>query len=159
MRAYAQEQELSEIDEFNMEKLINIGNLFSPDDVHTIFKHVTSPDFEWLVHLALEDGSREGGWCVITELSNLASLMIYSTSRNGPYSSGVTDRVIKAWSIAAKEEGALSLLRVLCLHDCRYISDSAFQFIDALPALTLCRFIEWQIWPEESSNWQIFDPE
>ncbi|KAK8217880.1 hypothetical protein IWZ01DRAFT_130997 [Phyllosticta capitalensis] len=140
-RAFAQEH-----DTFREHKKMSLEYFLSPMTIDYIFKQVTAPNFEWMVHLILEDAApNRADWCNIKQVSNLASLQIYKTSRpmsvHWPYEASLDDRVVKSWATASQEEGAFSKLSSICFKDCQLITSRALQFLAGLPALQLCHFV------------------
>ncbi|KAK7529974.1 uncharacterized protein J3D65DRAFT_164780 [Phyllosticta citribraziliensis] len=149
VRACSHEQE-----GFQDHKTICIGTLVLPSTLKYILKQSNAPRFEWLAHVALQDSRLPRGyWCTIKELSNLASLLIYNAARSEPAdTTEVDDRVIKAWSIAAREEGAFSRLRVLHIHDNRLVTKDSLLFLACLPCLKICHFMDYNESLEEVSS-------
>ncbi|KAK8156659.1 hypothetical protein BKA80DRAFT_345764 [Phyllosticta citrichinensis] len=152
--AFAHEQEA-----FQESKYIVVSSFLSFGE---ILKKATAPNFEWIVNLAIDDLTIiRSEWCEIKAISNLGSLLIYNSSRgyrhpNLPSETALDDRVIKAWSIAAREEGAFSKLQVLDFLDCRRLTNDSLHFLARLPALKFCHFSRCDVDRGKSrSDWQI----
>ncbi|KAK7546750.1 hypothetical protein IWX49DRAFT_422313 [Phyllosticta citricarpa] len=150
--ASSQEQET-----FHEPKRTLIDRFMTATALDFTFKKATAPNFEWIVHLALEDFAvSESEWDRIKNVTNLASLLVYNKSRElrghqkePRYFAEIDDRVIKAWSFAAREEGAFSKLRVLHIHDSKFLTNDSLLFLASFPALKFCHFMDCNITVED----------
>jgi hypothetical protein len=80
---------------------------------------LVSPSFDFLVTLSITTSFTVAELMRLTALKNIASLTILSFSYRPPagYESPISDRLVRAWSDAARNEGAFPVLRILKLYE------------------------------------------
>ncbi|KAL8713949.1 MAG: hypothetical protein Q9220_002095 [cf. Caloplaca sp. 1 TL-2023] len=103
-------------------------------DLHLCLDHAMSPSHEWVTFLTLAniDCSRTD----LVQLSRLVNLGMLTVSDLNNGHLEIEDSIIRAWSRAACEAGALTKFRIL---NCRSssITGQIFSYLQELPALKL----------------------
>ena len=105
-----------------------------PRPLHEMYGAISSPNFAWVVDLALVDVR-----CSLSTLrhlasvTNLTSLQVrFSDSRKSVIFS---DSVVQSWSNSATLEGAFARLELLLINNCTEITSSIFESLRRLPLL------------------------
>ncbi|KAI9731436.1 MAG: hypothetical protein M1818_007826 [Claussenomyces sp. TS43310] len=118
---------------------------------------LTSTSFDFITSLSIAAPFTVPEFVHLSNLTNLGTLEITGVTYprissesdlvSDDVSSSVTDRVVRAWSHAALENGAFKVLRVLKLYQHEEVTDAVLGYIEAFPALMLfevqdCHFSE-----------------
>lgn len=96
---------------------------------------LTSKTFEFLTVLSITKNIDLSDAVKLSSISNLIALEIVApTPQPG---TGVSDRVIRAWSHAVETEGAFSVLRLLKLWNHEDVTAQSLLYIDSFPVLAV----------------------
>ena len=114
-----------------------LQSLESPheEELPLYIKQITAPAFEWvnLMTIMYTMLTRQD-WIALAKIKNLGALFIQNAYMQ---SSCIDDTVIKAWSNAAKETGAFSVLKVMILQNQSRITMDILEYLSHLPALKI----------------------
>ena len=95
-----------------------------------------SPSLQWLTFLTLSSITCPRNDLIsLSRMSNLAVLTIGQGVLTPDV--GLEDRIVRAWSNAAAEADAFSMLRVLNLREQKHITARIFQYLPKFPSLAL----------------------
>lgn len=103
----------------------------SPMEIYTC--HLTSNSFDFLTILSITTSFNLRDLVKLSEIPNLGVLEIIRTS--GTIQCAVHDRLIRAWSIAAINDGAFKVLRILRLWNHPDITAKSLAYANNFPAL------------------------
>ncbi|KAM3417788.1 hypothetical protein BST61_g6016 [Cercospora zeina] len=110
----------------------------------------TSADMAWLVDLAIGDVSMGMDDMIsISKIPNLRTIHLRRPMRSFPQQPYVSDRILRAWSSAAEDSGALSKLRLLFIDGQRDVTIRTLQHLGHFPALQMFTAFDCGIWSEE----------
>lgn len=101
-----------------------------------------SASFAFLTTLRITTSFPTSALVKLSEIPNLASLEIHSVSAGkGPPSRDssihVSDRLMRAWHLAAQNEGAFQVLRILRLWYHESLTHRSLQYLNSFPSLAL----------------------
>lgn len=119
---------------------------------------ITSPSFTWITFLTLSNVVCSRVDLVnVSKLTNLGVLTIGRGVWMGE--TGIDDSIIRAWSRAATEADAFSMLRVLVCRSQKEITPRSFAYFNHFPALALfivedCNFRPREKEPGRSLGWK-----
>lgn len=119
---------------------------------------VTSPSFIWITFLTLSNVTCSRVDLVnVSKLTNLGTLTIGRGVRIGE--TGLDDSIVRAWSRAATEANAFSMLRVLVCRSQKEITLRSFAYFNHFPALALfivedCNFGPREKEPARTLGWK-----
>lgn len=106
----------------------------SPLDIFTC--PLTSSSFQFLASLSLSAGFPIPDLIRLSDVSNIAVLEVINTSRSaGAFCDG--DRLVRAWHLAALNNGSFSVLRFLRLWNFQNVTGRSLEFLSAFPALAV----------------------
>jgi hypothetical protein len=111
----------------------SIQTVKSPLDVYA--KPLTSKNLEFLTSLSLTAPFTIPELVKLSSVTNLAVLDIVAPQPQT--STGVSDRLIRAWHLAVKEQGAFPVLRILRLWNHQDVTAKSLEYIDIFPALAI----------------------
>lgn len=111
----------------------SIPNPISPLPTYTT--PLISNAFEFLTSLSVTTPFPVPDLCAISSIKNLCVLEIINTSYANRMD--VSDRVVRAWQLAALEEGAFQLLRIMKLWGYDEVTQHSLAFLNSFPALAL----------------------
>ena len=98
-----------------------------------------SPSFQWLTFLTLSHITcLRSDLISLSQVLNLGALTISQGILTPDI--GLEDGVVRAWSSAAAEAGAFSMLRVLNFREQKYITSKVFNNLISFPSLALVSF-------------------
>ncbi|KAE8450068.1 hypothetical protein EG329_007208 [Mollisiaceae sp. DMI_Dod_QoI] len=101
--------------------------------LHIYVDPLTSKSFEFLTFLSITTVFAVPELVKLSKLKNLCALEI--VNEEGPTHRGVSDRIIRAWSIAAGSEGAFQVLRILKLWKHAEVTNVSLGYLNLFPAL------------------------
>lgn len=119
---------------------------------------ITSPSFDWITFLTLSNITCSRVDLVnISKLTNVGALTIGKAVSIGE--TGLDDSIVRAWSRAATEADAFSMLRVLVCRSQKEITLRSFAYFNQFPALALfvvedCNFGPRDNEPARSLGWK-----
>lgn len=96
---------------------------------------LTSKSFDFLTYLSITTAFAVPELVRLSAIKNLVALEIVSEDGKSEY--GVSDRIIRAWSIAAADENAFSVLRLLKLLKHPFVTKASIAYISTFPALAV----------------------
>jgi hypothetical protein len=105
----------------------------SPLDIYTA--PLTSIEFEFITSLSLTTGFSLSDLVKLSSITNLGVLEIVNTS--GTAQRIIGDRLIRAWNIAALNDGAFKVLRILRLWNHIEVTSKSLVYLNSFPALGL----------------------
>ena len=112
---------------------------------------ITSPSFNWITFLTLSNVI-----CSRADLVNISKLTSIGTLTIGSAVSvretGLDDSIVRAWSRAATEADAFSMLRVLVCRSQKEITPRSFVYFDQFPALALFIVEDCNFGPREKEQ-------
>ncbi|KAK0101547.1 hypothetical protein ONS95_006714 [Cadophora gregata] len=97
---------------------------------------LTSSNFDFLASISLTTAFSVPQLVKLSSVKNLCILEIVHTSRDGAQS-GISDRLIRAWHQAARDEGPFSVLRILKLWDHKEVTETSLTYLNSFPVLAL----------------------
>ena len=98
-----------------------------------------SPSFRWLTFLTLSHITcRRSDLISLSQVLNLGALTISQGILTPDI--GLEDGVVRAWSSAAAETGAFSMLQVLNFREQKHITSKVFNYLNSFPSLALISF-------------------
>ncbi|KAF2211919.1 hypothetical protein CERZMDRAFT_97839 [Cercospora zeae-maydis SCOH1-5] len=101
-------------------------------------RFATSPNMAWLVDLAIGDVSMNTEDMIsLSKIPNLRTLHLRRTMRNFPQQTYMSDRILRAWALVAKNSGALSKLQLLFIDGQRDVTTRTLQYLGHFPALQM----------------------
>jgi len=103
----------------------------SPLEIYTA--PLTSTSFEFITNLSLTTAFPLPDLVKLSNISNLGVLEIVNTS--GTAQRIVGDRLIRAWNIAALNDGAFKVLRILRLWNHMEVTSKSLVYLNSFPAL------------------------
>ncbi|MCJ1300130.1 hypothetical protein MMC08_002924 [Hypocenomyce scalaris] len=114
-------------------------------------KPVTSLSFNWITFLTLGNITCSRADLVnISRLTNIGALAIGKAVSIGD--TGLDDSIVRAWSRAATENGAFSMLRVLVCRSQKEITPRSFAYFNQFPALALFAVDHCNIGPRDKEQ-------
>lgn len=100
---------------------------------------LNSPTFQWLTFLTLSNIScLRNNLINLSRMANLGALTIGQGVLTPDV--GLEDGIVRAWSNAAAEADAFSMLRVLNLREQKHITPRIFAYLHRFPSLALLNF-------------------
>jgi hypothetical protein len=103
----------------------------SPLEIYT--SPLTSASFEFITILSITTAFNLRDLVKLSEIPNIGVLEIVRTS--GTVQCIVSDRVVRAWSLAALNDGAFKVLRILRLWNQLDVTGKSLSYLKAFPAL------------------------
>ena len=98
-----------------------------------------SPSFRWLTFLTLSYITcLRSDLISLSQVSNFGALTISQGVLTPEI--GLEDGVVRAWSSAAAEAGAFSMLRVLSFREQKHVTPKVFNYLNSFPSLALVGF-------------------
>lgn len=103
--------------------------------LHYYAKPLTSTSFEFLAYLSITTAFTVPDLVKLSEMKNVVALEI--VNQDAHYQHGVSDRLIRSWSAAARSEGSFQVLRILKLWNFREITTVSLGYLNLFPALAV----------------------
>ena len=116
--------------DFKWDKVVNDVN----QPLGDYFAQATSLQCKWLVDLTIVD-LEEWQTPSLADLSNLQNLANLRILRHSGAPEYMNDRILRTWSESARENGSFSKLRAIFVVHMSDVTDQAFQYLNAFPAL------------------------
>lgn len=146
-------RKISETETCNYQK--HIARPLSPLETYTI--PLTSNSLDFLTILSITNPLSTVDLVKLSSVKNLVALEIVSPVRLE--NTAVDDRLVRAWSFAARDEGAFPVLRLLRLWNHEGITTQSLATLDSFPALAVydikgCNVNAKRSHCFQSSNWR-----
>ena len=126
------------------QQTISKPNMSLPDYI----KPITSLSFAWITYLTLSHVTCSRFDLIhLSELTNIGTLTI-GTGVEAP-ETGLDDGIVRAWTRAATETGAFSMLRVLACRSQRGITSNIFTYLTQFPLLSILLLEDSSIGPQD----------
>jgi hypothetical protein len=103
--------------------------------LHVYIAPLTSKTFDFLTILSITKHIDVVDSVNLSSIPNLIALEIVAPFRS--VETGVSDRVVRAWSEAAKSDAAFSILRILKLWNHQDVTTESLRFVNYFPALAV----------------------
>lgn len=120
----------------------SLGILRYRDQIHTpksplsfYTNPLTSQSFDFLVYLSITTSFAVPDLVKLSALKNLVALEIVSEEDQSTCS--MSNRIIRAWSIAARSEASFQVLRILKLWNHPDVTNASLTYLDSFPSLSL----------------------
>ena len=108
-----------------------------PLNFPVVFKHASSPSFDWLTDLTLESSSiTTEDLLQLSRLNNVRNLIVQPASGAA---SALDDRILRSWAFDATHHGAFSKLEGMYIDEHPRVTDWSLQYLNDFPSLhTFC---------------------
>ncbi|CZR57544.1 uncharacterized protein PAC_07433 [Phialocephala subalpina] len=98
-------------------------------------KPLASTSFDFLTYLSITIAFTVPDLVKLSEMKNLVALEM--VNEDGQYQQGVSDRVVRAWTIAATSGDSFRVLRILKLWNFEEITNVSLGYLNLFPALAI----------------------
>jgi hypothetical protein len=96
---------------------------------------LTSNSFDFITSLSITTSFPVPDLLKLSSVTNLGVLEIVGTNGEGYFSVG--DRLLRSWHLAATENGAFSVLRIMRLWDHEGLTEKSLTYLNGFPALAV----------------------